>query len=100
MQALSTGHTTIESTLGSTFDTTADYSANNLALYFGGGRELISNYLIFTPQASLLGNYYKQDDYSESATTAVGRNVESFDAFYLQSSLGASLGLYAAIGLR
>ncbi|MEE9367536.1 MAG: autotransporter domain-containing protein [Pontiella sp.] len=92
------GSTAIDSTLGSTFDTTADYSANNLAFYFGGGKELLSNYLIFTPQASLLGNYYTQDDYRETATTTVGRNVESFDAFYLQSSLGGSLGVYTTLG--
>ena len=92
------GNSSIDSTLGSTFDTTADYDAKNVAIYFGGGKEITGEYLIFTPQASLLGNYYKQDAYTEDATTAVARDVDSFDAFYLQSSLGASLGFYTAMG--
>lgn len=92
------GNTSIDSTLGSTFDTTADYDAKNMAFYFGGGKEIAGDYLIFTPQASLLGNYYKQNAYTEDATTAVAREVDSFDAFYLQSSLGASMGMYVGLG--
>jgi T5SS/PEP-CTERM-associated repeat protein len=92
------GGSSVDSTLGSTFDTTADYDARNIAFYFGGGKEIAGQYLIFTPQASLLGNYYKQDSYTEDATTAVGREVDSFDALYIQSSIGGSMGFYAALG--
>ncbi len=92
------GNSSIDSTLGSAFDTEADYDAKNIAFYFGGGKEITGKYLIFTPQASILGNYYKQDSYTEDATTAVAREVDSFDAFYLQSSLGASLGFYTQMG--
>ena len=88
----------IDSRLGSTFDTTADYDANNIAVYFGGGKEIIGEYLIMTPQASLLGNFYEQDAYREKSTTAVARDVDGFDAFYLQSSLGGSLAFYTAMG--
>ena len=91
------GTSSIDQKLGDTFDTTADYDAQNIAFYLGGGKEITGNYLIITPQASLLANYYKQDAYSEQSTV-VGRSVESFDALYVQSSIGCNLGFYMAMG--
>ena len=92
------GSSSIDSTLGDLFDTTASYDARNIAFYLGGGKEIIGQYLIITPQASLLANYYEQDAYDEKSTTAVARSVDSFDALYVQSSLGCSLGVYMAMG--
>jgi outer membrane autotransporter protein len=92
------GGSTIDSTLGTAFDTKAKYDAQNVAIYFGGGKEISTEYLIYTPQASLLGNYYNQDAYQEKSSNAVGRNVDSFNAFYLQSSLGGSMAWYTGIG--
>jgi T5SS/PEP-CTERM-associated repeat protein len=92
------GRSSIDSTLGTVFDTTADYNARNLAFYLGGGKEYASEYLIFTPEASLLANYYSQDSYDEKSTTAVARSVESFDTWYLQSSVGCKLAFYTAVG--
>ena len=92
------GGSSIDSTLGTVFDTTANYDAQNMAIYFGGGKEIIGDYLIITPQASLLANYYKQDAYEEKSTTAVTRSVDSFDALYLQSSIGCNLGIYMGLG--
>jgi T5SS/PEP-CTERM-associated repeat protein len=92
------GASDIDSTYGTTFDTTADYSARNLAFYLGGGKEMAGKYLIYTPQVSFLGNYYKQDGYTEEASNAVERDVEGFDSFYLQSSLGCSMGMYMGLG--
>ncbi|RLA42383.1 MAG: hypothetical protein DRQ97_14065, partial [Gammaproteobacteria bacterium] len=88
----------IDNTLGEEFDTTASYDARNIAFYLGGGKEIAGEYLIITPQASLLANYYKQDAYDEEASNAVARSVDSFDALYLQSSLGCNLGIYMAMG--
>jgi len=92
------GGSSIDTALGSTFDTTASYDAQNTAIYFGGGKEITGNYLIITPHASLLANYYKQDGYEEKSSNAVGRQVDSFDALYLQSDLGCKVGFYAAMG--
>ncbi len=92
------GGSSIESTLGTAFDTKAEYDAQNVAIYFGGGKEISTEYLIYTPQASLLGNYYNQDAYQEESSDAVGRNIDSFSTFYLQSSLGGSMAWYTGIG--
>jgi len=92
------GGSSVDISLGSTFDTKASYDAQNTAVYFGGGKEITGNYLIITPHASLLANYYKQDGYEEKSSNAVGRQVDSFDTLYLQSELGCNLGFYAALG--
>ncbi len=92
------GTSSIEQKLGNTFDTTADYDAQNIAFYLGGGKEITGQYFIITPQASLLANYYKQDAYDEKSTTAVGRAVDSFDALYVRSSIGCNFGFYMAMG--
>jgi len=92
------GNSDIDTTLGTTFDTTAEYDAMNVGFYLGGGKEIVGDYLIITPQASLLANYYTQDAYNETASDAVARSVESFDALYVQSSLGCSLSWYASTG--
>jgi len=92
------GGSSVNSTLGSAFDTKAEYDAQNVALYFGGGKEIITKYMIYTPQASLLGNYYSQDGYTEKSSNAVGREVDGFDTFYLQSSLGGSMAYYTSLG--
>jgi len=54
--------------------------------------------LIITPQASLLANRYEQDAYDEESSDAVARSVDGFDALYVQSSLGCSLGFYSTMG--
>ena len=92
------GSSSINNTLGDVFDTTASYDARNLAFYLGGGKEIIGKYLVITPEASLLANQYEQDAYDEKSSDAVARSVDSFDALYVQSSLGCSLGLYTAMG--
>jgi uncharacterized protein with beta-barrel porin domain len=92
------GSSSIDQLLGTTFDTTAEYDAKNYALYLGIGKEIIGNYLILTPQASILANYYDQDAYTEEASNAVGREVDSFDQFYFQSTLGINIGMYMGLG--
>ena len=92
------GASSIDNSLGELFDTTASYDAQNIAFYLGGGKEITTQYLIVTPQASLLANYYQQDAYDEESTTAPPRAVDSFDALYLRSSIGCNLGFYMAMG--
>ena len=88
------GSSDVDTRMGTTFDTTSDFSARNVAFYVGGGKEIKTDYFIITPQLSMLANSYSQDAYTEKASNAVGRNIDSFDAFYFQSSLGCSLGMY------
>ncbi|HEY5621924.1 MAG TPA: autotransporter outer membrane beta-barrel domain-containing protein, partial [Pontiella sp.] len=92
------GGSSIDTELGSTFDTQAEFDAASYAFYFGAGKEISGDYLIVTPQASLLLNYYTQDSYSEEASNAVGREVDEFDALYIRSSLGLSAGMYLSMG--
>ncbi len=92
------GSSSVDLELGSTFDTTASYDAKNMALHLGLGKEITGDYLIFTPQFSMLANYYEQDAYTEEATTALAREIGSFDQLYLQSSIGFSLGMYMGLG--
>lgn len=92
------GSSSVDASLGSTFNTDASYDAHNVAVYIGGGKEITGNYLIITPQASLLGNYYKQDSYVESSSTAVPRKVDSFNTVYVQSAIGCNVGFYSTVG--
>ncbi|VGO21347.1 autotransporter family protein [Pontiella sulfatireligans] len=92
------GGSTIKHRLGNVFKTKADYDAQNMAFYLGGGKEYTGDYLIITPQVSMLANYYSQDSYKEKSKDAVGRKVDSFDQFYFQSSIGCSLGMYTSLG--
>ncbi len=92
------GSSSIDNKLGDLFDTTSSYDAQNIAFYLGGGKEILGKYLIITPQASLLANYYEQDAYDEKSSDAVTRSVDSFDALYVQSSVGCNLGVYMAMG--
>jgi T5SS/PEP-CTERM-associated repeat protein len=92
------GSSSVDVDMGSVFDTEADFDAKNVAFYMGGGKEIIGDYLIITPQASLLGNYYSQDGYEETSTSALARKVDSFDAFYVQSSVGCNLSFYSTVG--
>lgn len=96
--SLSYGNSSIHNKLGDTFNTTSDYDANNIAIFFGAGKEMIGDYLIITPKVSLLANIYNQDGYTESATNAVGRTVDGFNTWYLQSSIGFDVALYAGVG--
>lgn len=88
----------IDSVYGTTFDTRGEYDAKNIAVNIGGGKEIAGRYLIWTPQLYLLGNYYNQDAYQETASNAVGRDVDGFSTLYLKSTLGTSMGMYMGMG--
>jgi outer membrane autotransporter protein len=92
------GSTEVDARLGTTFDTTADYRAQNLAFFAGGGKEIARDYVIFTPELSFLGTYYFQENYQEEASNAVGRKVRSLETFNLQSTLGTSMAMYMGLG--
>jgi outer membrane autotransporter protein len=84
------GRSSIDTRSGTLFDTSAEFSANQLAYYIGGGKEMTfkNDQLFLTPSAGLLGSYYAQEKYTEDATTAVPRDVDAYDRWSMQSELG------------
>ena len=92
------GNHDVDYMLGSAFDTKADYTSQTMSFFAGGGKEFITDYLILTPQLSFLGSFYGQESYEEKSSNAVAREIDSFDTFLLQSSLGGSMGFYSSIG--
>ncbi|MDF7808509.1 autotransporter outer membrane beta-barrel domain-containing protein [Pontiellaceae bacterium B12219] len=92
------GDSDVDARLGNAFDTTAEYRAQTLSFFAGGGKEITRDYVIFTPELSFLGTYYFQENYQEEASNAVGRKVRSLETFNLQSSLGTSMAMYMGLG--
>ncbi len=84
------GRSSIKDSSGTAFDTSAEYDADQLGFYLGGGKEMVfrNDRLFVTPSAALSGSYYLQESYVESSTTAVPRRVDEYDYFSLQSELG------------
>ncbi|WP_372798371.1 autotransporter domain-containing protein, partial [Pontiella sp.] len=91
-------NSSVDADLDQYFGTQAEYDAQNVAFSIGAGKEMIGQYLIFTPQVSFLGNLYFQDEYTETSSGAVTREVDSFNAFYLQSAVGGSAAMYLGMG--
>lgn len=84
------GHSSINENSGTLFDTTAEFDANQLAFYAGGGKEFIfrNDQLFLTPSAGLRGAFHSQESYTEKASTAVPRKVDAYDHWSIQSELG------------
>ena len=83
----------IEEASGTVFDTSADYNADQLGFYIGGGREMVYNEdrLFITPSAAFSGYYFIQESYTEKSTTAVPRRVDEFDYLSLKSAVGVKV---------
>ncbi|MDF7807728.1 autotransporter domain-containing protein [Pontiellaceae bacterium B12219] len=87
------GKSKIENDSGTAFHNSSDYAANNFALQLGGGKEIsINRDWIVTPKASVLWSYYYQEDYTETSTQGVERNVDAYERNDLLSTLGAAVG--------
>ncbi len=84
------GRSSIDTKSGTLFDTISEFGADQLAFYAGGGKEFVfsNDHWFLTPSAGLLGSYYTQEGYSETATTAVARKVDAYDRWSMQSELG------------
>ncbi|MBN2684136.1 MAG: autotransporter domain-containing protein [Pontiellaceae bacterium] len=93
--ALAVGGGSVKDTANSAFAFQGDYDAGNGSLYLGGGREmeLLDGLLILTPEASMQLGYYYQDSHLETSLSGLSRNVDSYDQFSAQSSVGATLAL-------
>ncbi len=84
------GRSLINDRSGTSFKTTAEYNADQLGFYAGGGKEMVfmEDRLFITPSAALSGSYYMQESYVESSTMALPRRVDEFDYLSLQSEVG------------
>jgi len=84
------GHSKIEDQSGTMFNTSAEYTADQLGFYLGGGKEMVfsDDRLFITPSAAMSGAYYLQGGYTEHSTTAVPRSVDEYDYLSYRSELG------------
>jgi outer membrane autotransporter protein len=93
---LSFGRTRVESQSGTVLGEGADYDADNIAIYFGGGKEIQSSGndgVVFTPEAALVASYYGQDSYTDGLM-----QVDAYDRWSVQSRLGAALAVQKPMG--
>ncbi|MBN2684137.1 MAG: autotransporter domain-containing protein [Pontiellaceae bacterium] len=98
--ALAAGGGRVTDKASSAFGFQGKYDAGNGSVYLGGGREigLFGGGLTFTPEASMQLGYYYQDRHRETTLGGLGRNVDSYDQFSAQSSVGATLALEKEVG--
>lgn len=84
------GHSKIEDQSGTLFNTSAEYDADQLGFYLGGGKEMVfqDDRLFITPSAAMSGAYYVQGGYTERSSTAVPRRVDDYDYLSYRSELG------------
>ncbi|MEI6890774.1 MAG: autotransporter domain-containing protein, partial [Pontiella sp.] len=88
--SLAFGMGSVENETGTQFDTSAEFDANQLAFYLGGGKELLylDDRLIVTPSAGILGGLYMQEGYTEQADNAIARKVDDYNRFSFRSEFG------------
>jgi outer membrane autotransporter protein len=87
------GTGTAETESGTGFDTTGDFNMDAISLYLGIGREiwLPGEGAVFTPEAGVRSSLYRQDAYTESATTAVPRSIDAYEHWSVRPTLGMTV---------
>ncbi len=77
----------------------ASFDALSAGLYAGGGVAMpLTDYLVLTPEASLLMTYYSHDSYNETSSLALPtKQHDSYDQVTPVSTLGATLALVRKI---
>jgi outer membrane autotransporter protein len=91
---ISYGHSSIDTHSGTAFGSSADFGANQVGYYIGGGKEMAfgNEFILLTPSAALQGSFYFQDAYTEGGNNAVPMQVDSYDYISMQSVLGIKAG--------
>ncbi|MDF7809139.1 autotransporter domain-containing protein [Pontiellaceae bacterium B12219] len=91
---ISYGHSSIDTRSGTAFGSSADFGANQIGYYIGGGKEMAvgNEFVLLTPSIALQGSFYFQDAYTEGGNNAVPMKVDSFDYISMQSVLGIKAG--------
>jgi len=66
------GRSKIEQQSGTVFGNKADFHANNVATYIGGGKEIrLNRCWTLVPKASLLWSYYYQEAFTDESSPGV-----------------------------
>lgn len=68
-----------------------DYHANDLSLYFGGGRDYEMGVYTVSPLVSLQYIYYRQNDFAETGAEGENLAIDPRDAHSLRSRVGGQL---------
>lgn len=87
------GAGTVDTESGTRFDTTGNFNMDATSFYLGIGREiwLPGEGAVFTPEAGIRSSLYRQDAYTESATTALPRSIDSYEHWSVRPTLGLTV---------
>lgn len=87
------GQSGIDSRSGGEFNAEADIDASQLLFHFGGGTlvEHVESEAVLKPYFGLQLARFAQDDYAETANNALGKQVDAFERWSVQSTLGFSM---------
>jgi len=79
----------------------ASYDATSVGFYVGGGYALaLTDFMVLTPDASLLTTYYSHDSYNESSSLGLPTKMyDSYDQVSPVSTVGATLSFIQKIDL-
>lgn len=90
---LALGSSRIDNESGGFFDVSSDTDASQLAIYLGAGTEIEhpENAALLRPEIALQFSRFGQDDYTEDSNNALGKIVDDFDRWDIQSSIGGAL---------
>ena len=84
---------TADTETGTAFDTTGTFDMDMLAAHISLGREIwvSDEAAVFTPELALRVAQYRQDAHTESSTTAVPREIDSYDHFSVVPTVGITV---------
>ena len=85
------GGSSIESSSGTIFGSTAETDASTAVFYIAASEEQRYGQYTVTPMAAFQAALYSQDGYDEVSANAIGRSVEDYDRWSYRSILGATL---------
>ncbi len=95
--SLSYGQNKVESQRGSLMPAQAEYDAENVAVYIGGGYQFqVTDRLALTPELGGQLNYYHQDSFTE--TGILNNTYDSYDYWFFESTLGANAAMLFPAG--
>ncbi|MDF7826529.1 autotransporter outer membrane beta-barrel domain-containing protein, partial [Pontiellaceae bacterium B12227] len=102
---LGLGSMSMDNTSGTAFDTSSSVDASQASFYIGGGKEAVDERsgILLRALLGLQISQFSQDAYTETSTTAVGKDVDAYDRLSYRSKVGISIinpGKDAAVSLE
>jgi hypothetical protein len=91
--SLGLGSTSMDNTSGTAFDVASSTDASQAAFYAGIGYEMFNedSGSFFRPLFAVQSSLFSQDAYTETATTAVAKDVDGYDRWNFQSVMGGEI---------